>query len=146
MYLIEITELPEELRNKFLELRKLLKVNYSIDVLSKDVGDILDIFGDTFRPLLVEFQDGKIGVEDVAVKIQEYSERLRLLTSVIKYATDRYGVDFREGVFYKVLQHNLEGATKHILQMNHDGKSLEEAYRYMLSQAIVIMDDGRRVQ
>lgn len=114
-------------------------------MLSTEVTNLLELFDVVFRPLINEFQEDKITADDVAVKMIEYDERMILLTSVVKYAKDRYGTDFREKAFYKVLQHNLEGTTKKILEMNHQGKSLEEAYRYMLSQSIVLMDDSKTI-
>jgi hypothetical protein len=135
-----------ELQDKFLELKVGLKTNHNIDILSDGVTAVLELFDMVFRPLLTEFQEGKITVEDVAMKLTEYGERIQLLSTVVKYAQDRYGTDFREAAFFKVLEHNLDGATKHILKLNHDGKSLEDAYRYMLSQAIILIDEGKRVQ
>jgi hypothetical protein len=146
MLVISVAEVPMELQSKFLELKKELKAKYDIDLLGAEVGAVMELFDIVFRPLLTEFQEDKITVDDVAVKLIEYSERMTLLSSVVKYAQDRYKTDFREAAFFKVLEHNLDGATKHILELNHTGKSLEDAYRYMLSQAIVLIDEGKSVQ
>lgn len=146
MRVFALVEIPQELQGKFLELKKDLKAKHSIDILSGEVGAVMELFDIVFRPLLIEYQENKITSDDIAMKIIEYGERMVLLTSVIKYAQDRYKTDFREQAFYKVLEHNLDGVTKHIMELNHTGKSLEDAYRYMLSQAIVLMDEGKSVQ
>lgn len=141
-----IVEVPKELQGKFLELGRELKEKYGIDLLSQPIGHVLEVFDQVFRPLLQEYQDDKIAVDAIAVKIQEYTERINLLSSVVRYALDRYGTDFREEAFFKVLEHNADGVTRVLQQMAHGGKSLEDAYRYMLSQSIVLFDQGKGVQ
>ena len=143
---MRIVEIPTELREKFLELQRTLKNEYGIDILSKEAGDILDVFEDKFRPLVVEFQHGRVGAKEIAVTLQEYAERLRLLSYVVAYAANERGVNFINDELFKPFAHNLENVSKEVQRLFHDGKSLKDAYQYMLEQAAAMTEGSKELQ
>jgi len=143
---IRIIEVPLELREKFLKLQRRLKSEYGIDVLSKEVSDIIDVFEYKFRPLVLDFQNDRVGVKEIAAALQEYAERLRLLSYVVTYASKEHGTNFINNELFRLFTHNLENVSKEVQRLFHDGKSIEDAYQYMLKQATVMTEVSEELQ
>lgn len=124
-----------KLKQTYERLQRGLKDEWNIDILDGKSSFVLDLFEYKFRPLLNEYTDGKIGVKDIAVALQEYSERAENFRSLFNYAQDRYKVCLLDEPYCNVFKHNTESATAEMQKMMQQGKSLEHCYRYLLHEA-----------
>jgi hypothetical protein len=132
---ITVEDIGPELHKDFERLNQEMKDKHGVDILSQDVGVILEMFEDVFRPICIDFQNKKITSEEFFNKLVEYGERVKVLESVAKYAMARYNVNFSEEPYVNVFFYNREKISKELTAMCHLGKSLEDGYRYILKQA-----------
>ncbi len=129
-------EVPKEFIDSTAKLKKYLKEKHDLDLLGEKVGVVLEVFQEVFRPLLNEYQNGHKAEADVAIKLLEYHERLTMLADLGKYALSTHKVDITEGPIARYLSGNTDKASEAIQEMLHNGKSYEDAYRYIRSAAV----------
>lgn len=133
--------ISHELVDIFKRLQKGLKDGYNIDILDDKSSFILDLFEYKFRPMLTEYTDSKKSIEEIAVALQEYGERAEILRSISNYVEDRYKIPLEDGPYWKAVRYNTENVTAELQRMNHQGKSLEHCYRYLLNEVSRIPTD-----
>lgn len=133
----EAPEIAPELVESFNKLEKYLKEKHGLELLGEQINNVLTLFDDVFRPLLLEYQNGRTEEADVAVKLLEYDERLTMLLSLGKYASSTHKVDISEGPIAYFLRDNLTMVSGKIQEMLHKGKSYEDAYRYLRSNSVL---------
>lgn len=135
---VEEVEVTPALKEDYMLLNTELKEKHGIDIISDEACTVLGLFEEVFRPLCQAFSDKKVTSDEFALTYFEYCERMKVVTSVVKYAFARHNVDLTEGMYANVLLHNKELVTKELAAMCNSGKSLEDGYKYMVKTAIAM--------
>lgn len=147
---IEEVELPVgedkadlELAEKAKVLSAKLKEHYNIDIFSREVQFILTMFKQVFRPLLQNFQKDESTIFEIAAALKKYATGWENLTSVFLYAEDRHDVNMAESPYDDMIIAKSVEIVDTVWKMREDGKSLEDAYRYLVKMRTSYIEEPK---